>query len=70
MPMLFIKTIAIVSKHSTSLDTDSGYFKTKYSLYVEVSVRENPSITAASLCQEIHWERKRKKRQQRWRTSQ
>lgn len=70
MPMLFMKTTAIVIKHSTSLATDSEYFKTKYSMYVEVSGRENPSITAASLCQEIHWERKRKKREQRWRTSQ
>lgn len=66
MPMVCMKTTTIVIKHSISLASDSGYIKTKYSVHVEVSVRENPSIIAASLCQEVHWEEE--EREQRWRT--
>lgn len=61
MPMVCMKTTTIVIKHSISLASDSGYIKTKYSVHVEVSVRENPSIIAASLCQEVHWEEEEKR---------
>lgn len=36
MSMLCIKTTAIVIKHSTSLATDSRYFKTKKNLHINV----------------------------------
>lgn len=36
MPMLCMKTTAIVTKHSTSLATDSGYFKAKKNLHMNV----------------------------------
>lgn len=36
MPMLCMKTTAIVIKHSTCLATDSGYFKTKKNLHMNV----------------------------------
>lgn len=53
MPMLYTKAIAILIKRINSLATGSGYFKTPCSSLSE----RKPSITAASLCKEIHWER-------------